>query len=298
MTIMNDRDQIRRQYPLPSLLPDPSKVSDVFRGERMEEICHPLYAHYRNRPDVLAGGNGFLCQTPEDSAGWIKADLLVAFGVIPNAIIGRNGYIIDEVGKPPDFILEIVPVRVLNDPVLMSEEDMFGEFRPDDLRLDYDYVRKRALCARYGVGEYWRFCEPVDEHQDYPLAGWQLVDGEYQPLKVSVFRHGELRGYSPRLELELCWNGQSLHWRQITGGRPLPDFRAMIDLRDDALKLWGDERERRVAAEYREFVANDRARRYEELLRHHGIEPNIEPTLDEQLDHWRKLEVRRRKASQ
>ena len=31
--------------------------------------------------------------------------LVVAFGVIPKAIVGRNGYMVREVGKPPDFVL-------------------------------------------------------------------------------------------------------------------------------------------------------------------------------------------------
>ena len=290
---MTTRRNLRYQHPLPTLLPDPSKVGDMRRGIRMRELYLPLDAHYRTRPDVLVGGNGFLCQTADDSSGWVKMDFVVAFDVIPDAIIGRNGYIIDEVGKPPEFLLEVVP-EILNDPLVMSGEDMFGEFRPVDVRLDYDYVRKRVAYARYGVGEYWRLCDPVDEHQDVPLAGWQLVDAEYQPLTVSVVENGELRGYSHRLELELCWDGKILRWRRTDGGRHLPSMQEQSDLLDAALKLWGEEKERRVDSEYREFVANDRIRRLEELLQQNGIEPDIEPSIDEQIEHWRELERQRR----
>ena len=289
---MANRRRLRYEYPLPALLPDPSKVGDGRRWQRMRELYLPLEGYYRARPDVLVGANGFLCQTPEDSASWVKMDFVVAFDVIPDAIIGRNGYIIDEVGKPPDFLLEVVP-ETLNDPLVMSAGDVFGEFRPEDVRLDYDYVRKRAAYAHYSVGEYWRLCDPVDEHQTAPLAGWQLVDGEYQSLPVTVAEDGELRGYSPRLDLELCWDGGTLRWHQTTGGRFLPDYDDLAKHRDDALNLWASERERRVAAEYREFVANDRARRLENLLTQNGIAPEIEPSRDEQIERWRELERRR-----
>ena len=290
---MTARRNLRYHHPLPTLLPDPSKVGDMRRGVRMRELYLWLESYYRNRPDVLVGANGFLCQSADDSTGWVKMDFVVAFDVIPDAIIGRNGYIIDEVGKPPEFLLEVVP-EILNDPFVMSGEDMFGEFRPVDVRLDYDYVRKRAAYARYGVGEYWRLCDPVDERQTASLAGWQLADGNYQPLPVQVAEDGELRGYSPRLELNLCWDGKMLRWRRTEGGRDLPGIQERSELLDAALKLWDEEKERRVAAEYREFVANDRIRRLEELLRQQGIEPAIEPSIDEQIEWWRELERRRR----
>lgn len=290
---MTARRNLRYHHPLPALLPDPSKVGDMRRGLRMQELYLGLERHFRSRPDVLVGANGFLCQTADDSTGWVKMDFVVAFDVIPDAIIGRNGYIIDEVGKPPEFLLEVVP-EILSDPFVMSAEDMFGEFRPVDVRLDYDYVRKRAAYERYGVGEYWRLCDPVDEHQSTALAGWQLADGDYQPLSVQVAEDGELRGYSPRLNLDLSWDGKILRWRRTDGGRGLPGVQERSELLDGALKLWDEEKERRVAAEYREFVANDRMRRLEEVLRQRGIEPAIEPSIEEQIEWWRELERRRR----
>ena len=290
---MATRHRLRYEYQLPTLLPDPSKVGDMRRGQRMRDLYLPLESHFRDRPDVLVGANGFLCQTPDDSAGWVKLDFVVAFDVIPDAIIGRNGYIIEEVGKPPEFVLEVVP-EILNDPLAMSAEDMFGEFRPVDVRLDYDFIRKRTAYAHYGVGEYWRLCDPVDEHQDTTLAGWKLSDGGYQPLEITVTDEGELRGYSPALNLGLCWNGDLLRWRQTTEGRILPNLQEQSDRLDSAIKLWLEERHRRAAAEYRRFVAEDRVKRLEDMLRQAGIEPSIEPSIDDQIEWWRELERRRR----
>ncbi len=290
---MVTRHRLRYEYPLPTLLPDPSKVGDMRRGRRMRDLYLPLESHFRNQPEVLVGGNGFLCQMPDDSDGWVKLDFVVAFDVIPDAIIGRNGYIIDEVGKPPEFTLEVVP-EILNDLLVMSAEDTFGEFRPVDVKLDYDYNRKRAAYARYGVAEFWRLCDPIDQHQDTPLAGWKLVDGDYQPFEITATDEGELRGYSPALDLELRWDGDLLRWHQTTGGRILPNLQEQSERLDAALKLWTDARHRCVDAEYRRFVAEDRVNRLEDLLRQAGIEPNVEPSIDDQIERWRELERLRR----
>ena len=34
-------------------------------------------------------------------------DCVVAFGVDPDAVRNRNGYVIDDVGKPPEVVVEI-----------------------------------------------------------------------------------------------------------------------------------------------------------------------------------------------
>ena len=42
-----------------------------------------------------------------DRRGVRYPDLLIAFNANPAAIIPRNGYLIPEQGKPPDFVLEV-----------------------------------------------------------------------------------------------------------------------------------------------------------------------------------------------
>ena len=66
-----------------------------------------LRAHFAPRTDVLISGQGYLrCEAGND-AERLAPDCVVAFGVNPEAIVARNGYVISEVGKPPDFVLEV-----------------------------------------------------------------------------------------------------------------------------------------------------------------------------------------------
>ena len=81
----------------------------------------------------------------------------MTFGVDPKAIVARNGYVISEVGKPPDFVLEVAS-------------------RSTGRR---DYTVKRDGYAGYGVREYWRFDHTGGRFHDAALAGDVLVDGRY-----------------------------------------------------------------------------------------------------------------------
>ena len=92
-------------------------------------------------------------------SGW-RRTAWSAFGVNPDAIVARNGYVISEVGQPPDFVLEVAS-------------------RSTGQR---DYTVKRAGYAGFGVREYWRFDHTGGRYHDAPLAGDRLVDGEYEPL--------------------------------------------------------------------------------------------------------------------
>ena len=252
-------------FALLAMLPDPSKVGDMKRGEILEQLFSTLYGHFKRDPDVLVGGNGYLCRDNTDPSSWVKMDCVVASRVIPKAIIRRNGYMIDEVGKPPDFVLEIVPT-ILNDTDMLVA-DVFGEIRPDDVRQDYDHSRNLELYAAYGVKEYWRLAADGDPQQDGPLVGFRLENGSYDPITITRQEDGEIRGYSAALNLYLCWDGDQLRWWQVTGGRRLETFAEVADARDAALKERDAEKALRVEAEYRCFVADERVRRLEEMVR-------------------------------
>ena len=90
--------------------------------------------------------------------------------------IKRNGYVISEVGKPPDLVLEV------------------GS-RSTGRR---DYTVKRKGYARYGVREYWRFDPSGGDYHDAHLGGDTLVDGEYQSIEIvseSEDRHWDTARY-------------------------------------------------------------------------------------------------------
>ena len=130
-------------------------------------------------------------------------DLLISFNARPDLIIPRNGYLIPEQGKPPDFVLEV-------------GSETTGHIDEDQKRRDY---------ARFGVIEYWRFDPSGGDYHSTHLAGDRLVDGEYQPIHIHRTAEGNYRGRSEALNLELCWEGGRLRWYDPVAQRYLPDFR-------------------------------------------------------------------------
>ena len=166
-------------------LPDPPRIVDMMRSELTFTMSNVLKIRFGHRKDVLVAGYGYLRQDPMDESERFAPNIIVAFGVNPRAIISRNGYIISEVGKPPDFIMEVA-TRFSATPYLAD---------------------KREGYRRYGVGEYWRFDETGGDRNGVPLAGDALADsGAYVPIPIirdEDFRHW---GYSEALNLYIGWD--------------------------------------------------------------------------------------------
>jgi len=57
-----------------------------------------LDLHFAHRDDVLIAGGGYLRNLPYDSTEIFAPDCVIAFGVNPDGIVARNGYVISEVG--------------------------------------------------------------------------------------------------------------------------------------------------------------------------------------------------------
>lgn len=182
--------------PKPSL-PDPPKKQDMNQNIHFERagVSNTLYRHFANRPDVLVAGEGYLCfDRTQTQSEWRYPDLVVAFGVDPDAIAENNGYEINDVGKPPEFVLEAASRHT-------------GRA---------DYTTKRADYAAFGIGEYWRFDYTGGRYHDAPLAGDRLVGEQYEPMPLADDRAGKmngmLSGYSEVLGLYLCWDDGSLRF--------------------------------------------------------------------------------------
>ena len=60
--------------------------------------------------------------------------------------------------------------------------------------------------------EYWRFDPTEAELYEARLAGDRLVDGEYRPIPVVPVGEAMYRGYSPALNLYLCWERRQMRW--------------------------------------------------------------------------------------
>ena len=181
-------------------LPDPPREPDMQQRRRVRSVDGILIPYFADRGDVLVSGDGYLRHDPTNERERLAPDCVVAFGVDADAIEGRNGYVISEVGKPPEFVLEVAS-------------------RSTGRR---DYTVKRDGYAGYGVREYWRFDHTGGGFHDAALAGDILVAGEYRPVEIVRESDGLIWGHSEVLGLDLCWDEGELRFRDPSTGEYLP----------------------------------------------------------------------------
>jgi hypothetical protein len=212
----------------------------------MEQLPHiamvlfVLRMYFSHRSDVLVNGQGYLCLDTRIRPGQLKPDCVVAFGVDPRAIEQRNGYVINEVGKPPDLVLEVGSPST-------------GVA---------DYTTKRVGYAGYGVTEYWRFDPSGGRNHDRPLAGDTLVEGQYEPIPINV-ESGIHWGHSAVLGLDLYWQDGNLRFYNPATGEFLPDFFEVMSERDTARQELDSERGMRLSAEAEARMLRERLRQFE-----------------------------------
>lgn len=216
-------------------LPDPPRDPDSM--EQLPHIAMVLFVlrvFFSHRSDVLVNGEGYLCIDTRIRPGQLKPDCVVAFGVDPKAIEERNGYVINEVGKPPDFVLEVGSPST-------------GVA---------DYTTKRDGYARYGVTEYWRFDPSGGRNHDRPLGGDTLVDsGRYEPIPINV-ESGVHWGRSAVLGLDLYWQDGNLRFYDPAIGEFLPDYFEVVS-------ELNAEKAMRLSAEAETRMLRERLRQYE-----------------------------------
>ena len=172
-------------------LPDPPREPDMQQTMRLLDFGSIIRYHFAQRSDVLVAGEGYLRHDGDNDAEQFVPDCIVTFGVDPQAIVARNGYVISEVGKPPDFVLGVAS-------------------RSTGRR---DYTVKRTGYAAYGVREYWRFDHTGGEFHDVALAGDTLVGDRYEPLDIHYEPDGLIWGHSPVLGLDICWDRERIRLR-------------------------------------------------------------------------------------
>ena len=194
-------------------LPDPPRKWD------MQEFLHydrPAVANTLARrldalrPDTttFVAGRGYLCRRRSDLPRCPYPDLVVAFNVDAADIGETNGYVIDEAGKPPDFVLEFASEHTAR----------------------RDYIVKRPLYAGLDVPEYWRFDHTGGRQYDAALAGDRLTpEGVYRPIELTTEADGVIWGYSEALGLSVCWVERHLRFWDRMLRRYLPNPSEMAD---------------------------------------------------------------------
>ena len=123
---------------------------------------------------------------PTDLRISIAPDYYRARGVDVSRIRDDTGYNLWEIGKPPEWVLEVASRST---------------YRKDL----YD---KPGIYAGIGVSELWMFDPTGGELYGQALMGFRLVDGEYEPIDISTNEHDLPSGYSEELGLRIC----ALEW--------------------------------------------------------------------------------------
>ena len=165
---------------------------------------HHLSQYLGNHDTTLVTGERYVVPGPTFVANESRyPDLLVAFDVDPAAYETRNGYVVSEQGKPPDFVLEVASRRTAS----------------DDLGVKKDYYE------RIGVGELWLF-DGKGEFYGFTLSGYRLAAAGYEPIPVYEVGPGVFQGYSAALGLILRAENDYLGWHDPDTGEHIPTLQS------------------------------------------------------------------------
>ncbi len=198
-----------------------------FQAPLYIRVVGTLRVHFKDVPGARVNGDTFLYYVEGNPRRSVSPDCYVVFGLSEAAehslsLEGNNTYLLWEVGKPPDFILEI------GSPSTASA----------------DLGRKRDLYAELGVGEYWRYDATGGGFYGEPLVGEYLVDGEYRRFEMRRESDGRVWSHSDVLNLDLWWDDRVLSfWDPV-------DERWLLSHEEEKARA-DEERSGRLAAETR-----------------------------------------------
>ena len=149
---------------------------------------------------VFVSSDTILCYDRSDLNRRIQPDCYAAFGVDVQAILDRELYLPWEVGKVPDFALEVASRRTAR----------------------RDLTTKREIYRQMEVPELWLVDGTGGDLYGAPLIGWRLSDGEYLPIPITVSEFGdEVSGYSPTTGLRLCFTEGEFRFQDPLTGKYL-----------------------------------------------------------------------------
>ena len=175
-------------------------------------LIHSWLEDFYRRPDVFIDSGNFICYDPSNLNIRVAPDVYIALGVDAEAIRSRGLYLPWEVGKPPDWVLEVASGST-------------GRV---------DTGRKRRIYAEIGIPEYWRFDPTGGDYHGQALSGERLVNGACQPIELTTGPDGVLKGYSDALGISLCWDdGRPRLYDPATGEY----LRSVAEERDENRRL-------------------------------------------------------------
>ena len=232
-------------YPETDGMPLPDGLTQAPIYARILEM---LRTFFKDLLDCEVNGDVFIYYIEGDNRRTVSPDCFVVFGLSEAALRSldvRNTYVMHEVGKPPDFVLEI------GSPSTGS----------------VDTGSKRDLYAELGVGEYWRYDGTGGDYYGEALVGERLVDGEYQRFEMRSEDDGSVWSHSDALNLDLWWVDGELRFWDPVGEQWLLSHEEEHDSRLEAQERAEVERGGRLIAEARAETAEARAAQLEAELR-------------------------------
>ena len=155
---------------------------EVIQSPAIEYVTMAVRYILRGEGAVFIGSNIPLRTNPRNRREHEAPDYYLARNVNVAAIRGETAYNLWEVGKPPEWALEVASPSTY-------ERDLYE--KPDRY-------------AEIGIGEYWMFDPTGGDLYGQSLLGFKLVDGRYEPVDIVQNEHGLLSGYSRELGIRLC----------------------------------------------------------------------------------------------
>ena len=165
---------------------DPEPVEDhMLQEDTIIRLAYLLKSWFQPRGNTFVSAGGFIFYNEANGNDRVAPDCFIALDTDPAFVHQFPNYFVWEVGKPPDFVLEVASPSTAQN----------------------DIGRKRDLYARLGIPEYWRVDPSEGELYGAPLTGERLVDGEYVPFPVRISPDGSVLSHSETLNLDFHWDG-------------------------------------------------------------------------------------------
>ena len=164
---------------------DPEPIEDGMHQEPTITLLISMLRYWFKEKNVFVSAGGFIFWNRLNGNDRVAPDSYIALDVDPKFVYQFPNYLIWEVGKPPDLVLEVASPSTA----------------------DNDLGYKRDLYASLGVTEYWKFDPTKDDLYKTELMGERLVDGEYVPYELNEEPDGSVWSHSEVLGLDFWWNG-------------------------------------------------------------------------------------------
>ena len=187
-------------YPETDGMPLPDGETQAPQYRRAVGRLETYFIRKRTRR-ARVNGNTMLYYERGNNRVFVSPDCYVVFDLSEEAerslsLHENNTYLLWEVGKPPEFVLEI------------------GSKSTGDV----DTGSKRDLYARLGISQYWRHDPTGGDFYGEPLVGERLVDGEYRRIPLRYESDGSVWAHSEVLNLDIWWMEGELQFRDPLDG--------------------------------------------------------------------------------